>query len=117
MKKGLIILSFLFSLNVISAQVFTVEKIKNAGDDDKRLNLVVLSEGYQSSEFDVFKTDAENLISDMFTQSPFSEYVNYFNVHIIYVPSNESNRCLICVSVARAKSCITLLIKSKTSQF
>lgn len=90
MKIRLILLSFFVSLNVIQAQVFTVEKIKNAGDDDKRLNLVILSEGYQSVEFAKFKTDAQNFVTTMFSQSPFIEYTNYFNVHIINVPSNES---------------------------
>ncbi len=90
MKQYLILLSFLFSLSLIHAQVFNVETIKNAGDNDKRINLVILSEGYQTSEFDKFKTDAESLVNDMFTQSPFDQYTNYFNVHIIKVPSNES---------------------------
>mgnify|MGYP000156227219 CR=1 FL=1 len=90
MKKGLIVLAFLFSLNVIYAQVFDVAKIKNAGADDKRLNLVILSEGYQANEFEKFETDAQNFVNSMFSQSPFKEYSNYFNVHIIKVPSNES---------------------------
>lgn len=81
---------FLFSLNFIHAQIFDVETIKNEGDNDKRINLIILSEGYQTSEFSKFKTDAESLVSDMFSQSPFAEYYKYFNVHIIKVPSNES---------------------------
>ncbi|GAA4238560.1 hypothetical protein GCM10022291_29490 [Postechiella marina] len=90
MKYVLILCALLFSMNFTHAQVFSVEKIKNAGDNDKRLNLVILSEGYQSTEFDKFKTDAESLVSDMFTQSPFLEYAEYFNVHIIKVPSAQS---------------------------
>lgn len=90
MKYVLILFTLLFSMNITHAQSFSVEKIKDAGDDDKRLNLVILSEGYQSTEFDKFKTDAESLVSDMFTQSPFLEYAEYFNVHIIKVPSVES---------------------------
>lgn len=90
MKLVLTLFTFLFSLNFIHAQVFDVETIKASGDNDKRLNLVILSEGYQTSEFAKFKTDAESLVSDMFTQSPFLEYSEYFNVHIIKVPSNES---------------------------
>ncbi|MDD7886407.1 M64 family metallopeptidase [Flavivirga sp. 57AJ16] len=62
----------------------------NPGDIDKRINLVILSEGYQASELTKFKTDAESLVNDMFSQSPFAEYSDYFNVHIIKVPSNES---------------------------
>jgi hypothetical protein len=77
-------------MNLTHAQAFDVEKIKDAGDDDKRLNLVILSEGYQDSEFLKFKADAESFVNDMFGQSPFLEYKAYFNVHIVYVPSNES---------------------------
>ncbi|GGZ79354.1 M64 family metallopeptidase [Algibacter mikhailovii] len=90
MKQKLILLIFLIGANWIHAQVFDTEKIKDSGDNDKRLNLVILSEGYQASEFDKFKTDAESIVNAMFSQSPFLEYSNYFNVHIIKVPSNES---------------------------
>jgi len=90
MKQVLILFTFLFGLNLIHAQIFGVEKIKDAGDNDKRLNLVILSEGYQAIEFAKFKDDAESLVTNMFSQSPFLEYAHYFNVHIINVPSNES---------------------------
>lgn len=74
----------------LSAQVFETETIKNTGDNDKRINLVILSEGYQASELAKFKTDATNFVNAMFNQSPFKEYTSYFNVHIIKVPSNQS---------------------------
>lgn len=79
-----------FGLQFLHAQVFDVEAIKISGDDDKRINLVILSEGYQASELAQFKTDATNFVNTMFNQSPFKEYANYFNVHIIKVPSNDS---------------------------
>ncbi|WP_299557104.1 M64 family metallopeptidase [Seonamhaeicola sp.] len=72
------------------AQIFDVEPIKISGDDNKRINLVILSEGYQTSELSDFITDATNFTNDMFSQSPFSEYTNYFNVYAIKVDSNES---------------------------
>ena len=90
MKHLLIILTLILNPFTGFTQVFDVEAIKVSGANDKRINLVILSEGYQSSEFSKFKTDAESLVNDMFTQSPFMEYTNYFNVHIIKVPSNES---------------------------
>ncbi|AXP79639.1 IgA Peptidase M64 [Mariniflexile rhizosphaerae] len=89
MKHILPIVLF-FSFQWLSAQVFDVETIKNSGNNDKRINLVILSEGYQASELAQFKTDAINFTNAMFNQSPFKEYTNYFNVHIIKVPSNES---------------------------
>ncbi|MCF7569036.1 M64 family metallo-endopeptidase [Sabulilitoribacter arenilitoris] len=73
-----------------NAQTFDLEVIKQSGDDDKRINLVILSDGYQASEFSKLITDAASFSTEMFTQSPFKEYTNYFNVYIIKVPSNES---------------------------
>ena len=74
----------------VSSQIFDVETLKLSGDTDKRINLVILSEGYQESELDQFTVDATDFMNDMFSQSPFAEYVDYFNVYIIKVPSNES---------------------------
>ncbi|MFD0989918.1 M64 family metallopeptidase [Mariniflexile jejuense] len=89
MKQFLVIITFI-SFYSVSAQIFDTETIKTAGDNDKRINLVILSEGYQTSELAKFKTDATNFTNELFNQSPFKEYANYFNVHIIKVPSNES---------------------------
>ena len=72
------------------SQIFEVEAIKVSGDDNKRVNLVILSEGYQSHELSDFIIDATNFTNDMFSQSPFSEYTDYFNVYAIKVNSNES---------------------------
>lgn len=90
MKSIFYIFILFLNFQLISAQIFDVEAIKVSGDDNKRINLVVLSEGYQSGELTQFITDVTNFTNDMFSQSPFSEYSNYFNVYAIKVPSNES---------------------------
>ena len=74
----------------MSAQVFDVEAIEVSGDNDKRINLVIMGDGYQTSEFAKFISDATSFSNEMFSQSPFKEYANYFNVYAIKVPSNES---------------------------
>ncbi|MFL1011798.1 T9SS type A sorting domain-containing protein [Flavisericum labens] len=90
MKQPIFYMLFLFFIVRVSSQVFEVQALKTAGDIDKRINLVILSEGYQETEFDKFETDATNFMNAMFSQSPFAEYADYFNVYIIKVPSNES---------------------------
>ncbi|OEJ99311.1 peptidase M64 [Flavivirga aquatica] len=91
MKKPLLFhILFLINTLYISSQVFEKEPIKISGDDDKRINLIILSDGYQTHELPLFVTDATNFTNDMFSQSPFIEYANYFNVYAIKVPSNES---------------------------
>jgi hypothetical protein len=74
----------------VSAQTFDVDTLKFSGNSDKRINLVILSEGYQESELNDFIIDATNFSTNMFGQPPFSEYADYFNVFAIKVPSNQS---------------------------
>ena len=74
----------------LSAQVFDVEPIKVSGDDSKRINLVIMGDGYTLSQLDKFIVDATSFSNNLFSQSPFKAYTNYFNVYAIKVPSNES---------------------------
>lgn len=90
MKQCFTFLIILILSQTISSQIFDVETIKFEGDDDKRINLVILGDGYQESELDQFITDATSFTTEMFSQSPFVEYSDYFNVYAIKVPSNES---------------------------
>lgn len=88
--KTILVYLFVLISAIGNAQVFDVETIKFSGNNDKRINLVILSEGYQATELSDFITDATKLTNEMFNESPFSEYTNFFNVYAIKVPSNES---------------------------
>lgn len=90
MKKYLLSFILLLFSTLILAQEFEVETIARTGDDDKRINLVFLSDGYQEHELNKFKTNVRLILLELFLTSPFKEYENYFNVHIIKVPSNVS---------------------------
>ncbi|MBX2827364.1 MAG: T9SS type A sorting domain-containing protein [Flavobacteriaceae bacterium] len=84
---------FLFVLLIpclLVGQVFDVETIMENGPAEKRINMVILSDGYQEAELDQFIIDATSFSDDMFSQTPYAEYVKYFNVYAIKVPSNES---------------------------
>ncbi|MCB4799208.1 T9SS type A sorting domain-containing protein [Neotamlana laminarinivorans] len=89
MKKVKFFIVLMLS-SFLNAQVFDVETIKYSSDDNNRINLVILSEGYQESELANFISDAEKFTSTMFAEAPFSNYTNYFNVYAVKVPSNES---------------------------
>lgn len=89
MEKITILLALILT-NVLASQTFDVETIYNSGDDEKRINLVILSDGYQESELAQFIVDATSFSDELFSQRPFLEYKNYFNVYAIKVPSNES---------------------------
>jgi hypothetical protein len=72
------------------AQPFEIVNIKDSGIDEKRINLIILSDGYQTTELDKFINDATSFSNAMFAQSPFNTYSKYFNVYAIKVPSVES---------------------------
>lgn len=72
------------------AQVFEVDTIWQSGSIENRINFVVLGDGYQASELTKFVTDAQNFANELFNETPFKEYKNFFNVFAIKVPSNES---------------------------
>lgn len=90
MKKYLLFLASLLSFQVGFTQTFDVETLKFSGADDKRINLVIMGDGYQVGELEQFETDATAFMNDMFSQEPYASYENYFNVHIIKVISIES---------------------------
>ena len=83
-------LIFLFSFNLIIGQTFPVSSILNNGADSKHINYVIVGDGYTSSQQTTFITDAIAIKDDLFSQSPFLEYKDFFNVYVIEVPSNES---------------------------
>jgi hypothetical protein len=71
-------------------QAFVVDTLQYNGDKSKLLNIVMMGDGYIAGEQSLFKIHATNVKDYFFSQPPFSNYVNYFNVFAIEVPSNES---------------------------
>jgi len=90
MKILLSILIFGLFVQLASAQIFDVDTIQYTGPIDNRINLVILGDGYQKSELSKLLIDANNFSSGFFSERPYAEYQNYFNVFVIKVPSNES---------------------------
>ncbi|QVY67080.1 M64 family metallopeptidase [Polaribacter sp. Q13] len=88
--KKIVLLTLLFLSTFVNAQTFDIETIFQSGPNDSRINVVILSDGYQSNELGQFVTDATNFSNALFAETPYKEYKNYFNVHAIKVPSNES---------------------------
>ena len=90
MKTIISIGILLFSTIILRGQVFPVETIKNNGSKDKRINLVFIGDGYQSTELTQYLIDVNTVVAGMFSQTPFKEYEKFFNVYAIKDPSVES---------------------------
>lgn len=90
MKRLILLLASITAYSFSYSQSFPVSSIFYNGDDDKRINIVVLSDGYQESELLQFLSDAEGFSNALFNTTPFKEYAAFFNVYAIEVPSTQS---------------------------
>lgn len=81
-------LALLASLVATHAQTLTL--IRSSAPPERRINFVVLSEGYTTSQLATFRTDATNIVNAILNAPPFSLYRSCFNAYAISVASNES---------------------------
>lgn len=88
--KILFFLSVLVFTIHAQTTVLGVDTIWKSGPINKRINLVIMGDGYTSSEMALFSTDVTNIFNYMFTTPPFSYYKNYFNVFAIKCASPQS---------------------------
>lgn len=77
-------------LNYGNAQTFQVDTLQYKGDINGYINLVIMGDGYTTSQQGNFITNATNLSNYLLAQSPWSNYINYFNVFAIRVISSQS---------------------------
>ena len=98
MKKSINIFKRIFCLVIfyggmtnLMAQKYKVDTLLYNGDISKYINIVILGDGYISSELTKYNTDAASFMNNfLLAQSPYKQYKNYFNVFTIEVPSPES---------------------------
>lgn len=67
-----------------------VKTIVAQGPSDNRIDLTIVGDGYTKEEKERFFQDAMRLTNDMFVGQTFASYLPLFNVHAVFVPSNES---------------------------
>ena len=60
------------------------------GPSENRIDLVFVGDGYTADEMDTYLDHVQNVITGFFNDEPLDAYVNYFNVHVVEVVSNES---------------------------
>ena len=64
-----------------------VTSIRENGDPSNRVDIVILGDGYTADELAKYASDVEKGIDGFFSQDPFKEYQDYFNVHRVDVIS------------------------------
>ncbi|MEO7299446.1 MAG: M64 family metallopeptidase [Verrucomicrobiota bacterium] len=85
---------FCAAFGLALASVSSFAQVKTAlltnGPPSKRINLTVLSEGYQSAEAAQFLIDAQGVVDFFFAAEPYREYRSYFNASAVFVASVDS---------------------------
>ncbi|UQB68276.1 M64 family metallopeptidase [Epilithonimonas zeae] len=87
--KHIYLLCLLF-YTISFGQIFDLVPLIESGAKDKRINLVILGDGYTASEQSTFLTDATFVSNYLMNKAPYSNYKNYFNVYALKVISQES---------------------------
>ena len=90
MKKTITSLSLCLIAGLSFAQTFKVDTILYSGPIANRTNLVILGDGYTSSEQAKFLTDAKSVYTKFMQTIPYTQYKNYFNVFAVEVISAQS---------------------------
>lgn len=87
--KAAAILFLAFASPRALAQGVLTQLLSN-GPTDKRINIVILSEGYTSAQLPQFTNDAVRVLNAILNAPPFAAYKKYFNGFAISVASPES---------------------------
>jgi hypothetical protein len=69
---------------------YEVEKILDNGPDDRRVNVVILGDGYTADQQDLLTERSQAFIEKFVNSSPFTEHAKWINAHVVHVISNES---------------------------
>lgn len=73
-----------------AARKLPVFDIVNSGNPSKKVDIVLIPEGYTEDQQELFKTDCRNFAESMFTYSPYSENKSNFNIRGVWAPSKEA---------------------------
>jgi hypothetical protein len=72
------------------AHAWPVETIIDNGPPAKRINLVLLGDGYRDVDQVMMSADAARAVTELFRLTPYLEYRGLFNVKLVHVVSKEA---------------------------
>lgn len=79
-----------FQYIIQSSPLWSCQTLVNNGPSQNRIDIVVLGDGFTSSELNNYYSSVNGVINSFLTQSPFAYYENFFNVHRVDVISAQS---------------------------
>src|SRR4051812_13173928 len=88
-RLGCLAMGMLWAVQA-TAQVGELIILKETGPRDKRVNMVIIGDGYTAGEKEKFKTHMQTVANAVVKDYPLWDYTDYFNIYGIFVASNES---------------------------
>ena len=77
-------------INGEKKQKYPVEALQKMGDPAKKVDLVIIAEGYQLAEMDSFIADAKRMVDYLFQYEPYKSNKDDFNVWLVKANSQDS---------------------------
>ena len=90
MKKIVTSVLLIFLYSSAFSQIFNVDTLHKSGPIEKRLNVVILGDGFTKDELPKFSYEAKQFADFFLNYEPYNRYREYFNFFAIPTPSNES---------------------------
>lgn len=72
------------------AQKFPVDTLSKTGPINRRINIVILGDGFTAAEMPKFIEEAKKFRNYFLSYAPYNRYADYFSFFAIKTPSNES---------------------------
>ena len=69
---------------------FPVYEVHKGGDANRKVDIVIVPDGYTASQMSQFKKDCEKFKNEFFKYEPYTSHKSDFNIHAVLAPSQES---------------------------
>ena len=69
---------------------YPVFEVHKGGDASKKVDIVIIPDGYTASQMSLFKKDCEKFKNEFFKYEPYTSHKADFNIHAVLAPSEES---------------------------
>jgi len=69
---------------------YPVFEVHKGGEANKKVDIVIIPDGYTASQMSLFKKDCEKFKNEFFKYEPYSSHKDDFNIHAVLAPSEES---------------------------
>lgn len=69
---------------------YPVYEVLKGGDANRKVDIVIVPDGYTAAQMSQFKKDCEKFKNEFFKYEPYTSHKNDFNIHAVLAPSQES---------------------------